>query len=301
MMNTPPISQLMDNLPKRSITTMMLGALDFAVPGQWENNHNFAEFVKKVTGETREGRLGAIANHADQLYNEAQIGCQHAVWLYQTADSSDSLLAAAALAHQVGEKIGFLSFLSRVTPKAETVQCLDLALKLTVEALAYLMIHGLKPEQVSEFAQSLERCGNEKKMRMAALVCVDGILPLGPEFLDKIASVLKKTDSSGLEGNSLFGRIGHLLPGSDSSDRLGFIRKIFEQTQSWLQNFQLSRSLSPSAIAGGLHQVIEASQGKTEFLASFLDLTTTYMSHTGIQSVARHIIVKSAERFQPQT
>lgn len=297
MMNTAPLSQLVDELPQRSITTMVLGALDFVVPGQWQNVTGFTPLVKHITGETRIGKIDAISTYADQLYQGDLSGCQKAIWLYQTADSSDSLLSAAALAHQVGEKIGFLNFLSKVTPKDETLQCVDLAVKLTVEALAYLMIHGFKHEEAHKFSESLESVSNENAMRMAALVCIDGLLPLGPEFVTKVNQTLGSLSMSSLESHPIFSKVGHLLPGGD---KLGFIRSIFERSQGWMTQLQSVQNLTPSSLMGRLQGVVDFSEDKLDFLAAFLDATTNYVSHTGTQSVARHVISKSAERFIPK-
>lgn len=300
MLNTPPISQLVDQLPQRSLTTLTLRALDFVVPGQWQPSSSFGELVKTVSGETRVGRLDAIATHADQLYNGDLHGCQKAVWLYQTADSTDTLLSAAAFAHQIGEKVGILSFLSKVTPKDETLQSVDLAIKLSVEALAYLFIHGLSHGDSGKFAESLHQASNENAMRMAALVALDGVLPLGPEFLGKIKSTLSSLAPSHLESNPIYSKIGHLLPGASSLDRLGFVRTTFEQCSNWMEKLQNAHSLSPTALVGRLNGFLDFNEGNFDLLAAFLDATTNYFSYTGTQSVARHVVLKSAQRFNPQ-
>ena len=299
MFNTAPISQLVDELPQRSLTTITLKALDFVVPGQWEPSPKFAELVQKISQETRVGRLEAIATHADQLYSGDLHRCQKAVWLYQTADSTDTLLSAAALAHQVGEKIGLLSFLGKVTPKDETLQSIDLAVKLSVEALAFLLIHGLPHQDSSKFAESLHLANNETSMRMAALVCLDGILPLGPEFLSKIQSTLSALAPSHLEANPIYAKISPLLPDGSTLERLSFIRNIFEQSQGWMQKLQSASSLSPTALVGRLNGFLDINEGSFDILAAFLDATTNYFSYTGTQSVARYVVLKSAQRFNP--
>ncbi len=86
------------------LNLMVLGALDFVVPGQWQNVTGFTPLVKHITGETRIGKIDAISTYADQLYQGDLSGCQKAIWLYQTADSSDSLLSAAALGPSGGRK-----------------------------------------------------------------------------------------------------------------------------------------------------------------------------------------------------
>ena len=58
------------------------------------------------------------------------------MWLYQTVDSADSALGAAALANKVGNKIPLVGgLLSRVTPNPDKAQAIDLSIKLVVVEL----------------------------------------------------------------------------------------------------------------------------------------------------------------------
>lgn len=297
LLNTEPISKLVDGLPARSITTMVLGALDFVVPGQWCHYPNFHDMAKAVTGETREGKLQVICNHADQLYNEGERGAQRAVWIYQSADGNDRMLAAASLAHQVGDSVGMLGFLSKLTPKPDTLQALDLGLKVATEALAYLNLHGLTGERFDEFERSLTNLSNESAIRMAALVTLDGLIPLGPDFLVKVTSSLQS--AQGVEQNGIFAKLGHLLPGSDTTGRLGFVRNLFASVQGWMGGFVSQKGLTQEGLLSRLNGVLKMGDGKLDTLASLLDASTNYLSYTGTQTAARHVLVKSWERFRP--
>ncbi len=48
------IFELVDNLPEKNLTTMMLKSLDNIVPGEWENTTGFVNTIRKVTGEDDE-------------------------------------------------------------------------------------------------------------------------------------------------------------------------------------------------------------------------------------------------------
>jgi hypothetical protein len=50
MMTTDPIDQLVNALPERNVTTAILGALDFVVPGEWENVTGWEATIRDVTG-----------------------------------------------------------------------------------------------------------------------------------------------------------------------------------------------------------------------------------------------------------
>ena len=146
-MSSTSLSDELSQLSKKSLTTLTLSALDFVIPGDYENSTSLEDMVQMVTGDVRAGRLQAISNHVDQLYAEDS-GARRAVSIYQLTDAADKAVAAAALANKVGEKIGILSFLSKFTPKADTTQTVDLCLKLTAEAIAHLSLHGMSAERI---------------------------------------------------------------------------------------------------------------------------------------------------------
>lgn len=296
MFNTEPISKLVDELPKRSITTLVLGALDFVVPGQYHNHTNFHDFARAVTAEEREGRLQAIANHADQLYAGDMKGCQRAVWLYQSIEGTDRLLGAAGLVHQAGEKIGFLSMLSKITPKPDTAQAIDLAMKLAAEGLATLSMRGLKPEELNKLEDVLHEVSNEQAMRMAALVCLDGILPLGPDFLGKVATALDSAPEKQVQSNGVFQKLTSMLPGGLGLD---FVKGAFARSRGWIEGFTAGSGVTREALVDKLKGVMDLADDKLDFVSAFLDATTSPMSHTGTQSAARAVLLKAYARFQP--
>ena len=175
------LSHELSELSRKSLTTISLSALDFVIPGSYESTNSLEDMVQLVTGESRAGRIKAIANHVDQLYSES-IGARRAVWLYKLTDSADKAIAAASFANKVGSRFEILSFLTKFTPKADTSQSIDLCLKLTVEALAHLSLYGLSKDAVSAWIDSFtgrNANNNESALRLAAIIGLDGLLPLG--------------------------------------------------------------------------------------------------------------------------
>jgi hypothetical protein len=306
LLNVKPIAQVMDSLPDKNVTTFALNALDFVAPGEWQNVTGFENMVRVVTGETNDRRVWEISRRAQEIY-AATPRYQRALWLYQMVDVSDRLLAAASLVNKVGEQFDMLSFLDNLVPKSDTVQSIDLGLKLVVEVLAFGLLNGLPSGSLSEFAQTLQTYGQQNLMRMAALVCVDGLIPLGPDFVDKVAGVLDRTDAAALANNTLYQRVGDMIPGNTSGERLGFIKQGFASAQGWMRNLISTHDLTPERILGSLRSVINFSDDKLDYVGSFLDATTNYFSHTGAQTVARHVIheaaaqVADSERAAQQT
>lgn len=287
------IIELLDGLPSDNMTVKVLNALDFVVPGEWENVVGCDNTITAVTGEEDGDRIDAIRNKAIELYNDGDNGYQGAIWIYNTVDSADTALGAAAMANKVGEKIGFLSFLNRITPKADTTQSVDLCLKIVAELIAYSKLNGLDILNPGDFVADLsDNYKGSALMRMAALVCVDGLLPLGPDFLQKVQDTLDGEGEGAFESNPVFGALGGMIPGDD---KFGFISDTFGAVQGWMDNLVGSVGLTPESIFDSIGGFLELSDDSLDFVAAFLDQSTDYYRHTGIQSVARSLILRAAE------
>ncbi len=289
-----PIFEAVDKLPTGGITVMALNSLDFVIPGQWQNLVGFENTIKVVTGTDDQEYIQAIGERAVALYNDKSQGYQTAMWLYDTVDAGSSALGAAAMANKIGEKIPLLGFLGNITPKAETAQTIDLSVKLVAEIVAFCQINGIPGDSVSDFLAALADYGGESLMRMAALVCFDGLIPLGPDFVLKTFDNLSGMGPKELEGNKTFQGIKDVIPGGDSAGQLGFINQSFDSVKGWMSSFVTDRGLSPEAVVGNLRNFIEVSEDKLDYLGAFLDVSTNYYSHTGTQTLARRLIERAA-------
>lgn len=288
-----PIFELVNELPTDNMTVKVLRTLDFVVPGEWENVVGFENTIRKVTGETDEAMIQQIGDRAVYLFNDKSQGYQRALWLYQTVDSSDSALGAAALANKIGEKVSFLGFLNKITPNPDKAQGIDLSLKLVVELVAFCQINGIPGDSIGDFVASLGDYSGESLMRMAALVCLDGLIPLGPDFILKVQSILDNLSPKELENNGTFSNIKRLIPGNNTSRQLDFIGRSFDSVKGWMSGFVSERDLTPSKVFNHLSHFIEYSEDKLDYLAAFLDMTTNYYEHTGTQTLARRLIERA--------
>jgi hypothetical protein len=289
-----PIFELVDELPTKNITTMALRSLDFVIPGEWNNLVGFENTIRTVTGETDESLIQQIGDRAVYLYNDRSQGYQRAMWLYQTVDRTDYALGAAALANKVSGKIPLMgALLDRITPKADKAQTIDLCLKLVVELVAFCQINGIPGDSIGDFVASLSEYGGENLMRMAALVCFDGLIPLGPDFLRQAQSTLSGLSPSDLEQNQTFSSVSDAIPGGDSGGKLNFIGQSFDSVKGWMSNFVGSKGLTPEKVANNLQGFIEVSDDKLDYLGAFLDMSTNYFEHTGTQTLARRLIERA--------
>jgi hypothetical protein len=287
------IIQLVDELPTNNLTVSMLRSLDFVIPGQWNNLVGFENTIRTVTGETDESIIQQVGERAIYLYNDRSQGYQRAMWLYQTVDTTDKALGAAALANKVGEKIPLLGFLNKVTPKADKAQTIDLTLKLVVELLAFCQINGIPGDSIGDFVASLADYSGESLMRMVALVCVDGLIPFGSDFIQKALSTLEGTSPQELEQNSTFQNINSDIPGNNSVSKLNFIGESFNSVTGWMSDLVVSRGLTPQKVVSNLQGFMEVADDKLDYLAAFLDVSTNYYEHTGTQTLARRLIERA--------
>jgi hypothetical protein len=288
-----PIFELVDELPTGGMTVMALRSLDFAVPGQWQNLVGFNNTIRAVTGETDESLIQQIGERAVYLYNDKSQGYQRALWLYQTVDSASGALGAAAMANKVGQDISFLGFLGNLTPKPEKAQSIDLCIKLVVELVAFCQINGIPGDSIGDFLAALGDYSGESLMRMAALVCFDGLIPLGPDFILKGLSTIQSTSPAELEHNQTFKGVRDLIPGGNAAGQLGFINQSFNSVTGWMGDFVSSRGLTPETVVDNLTKFVEISKDKLDYLGAFMDIAVKYYSHTGTQTLARRLIERA--------
>ncbi|NJP08589.1 MAG: hypothetical protein HC866_03205 [Leptolyngbyaceae cyanobacterium RU_5_1] len=287
-----PIYELVDELPSGGITVMALKSLDFLIPGQWQNITGFDNTIRAVTGETDEGLIQQIGERAVALFNDKSQGYQRALWLYETVEAGSGLLATAALANRIGQDT-FLGFLKNFTPKPEKAQSIDLCVKLVTELVAFCQINGIPGDSIGDFLASLGDYSGESLMRMAALVCFDGIIPLGPEFADKALSSFQGTSPQELEGNQTYKSVQDLIPGGNSAEKGGFIAQSFNSTKGWMNNFVSSTGVTRESLLSRLKGFIEFTDDKADYLGALLDMNVKYYRHTGLQTLARRLIERA--------
>ncbi|HEY9852765.1 MAG TPA: Tudor-knot domain-containing protein [Leptolyngbyaceae cyanobacterium] len=288
------IIQLVDELPSDNITVKVLKAIDFLMPNQWNNLVGFDNTIRGITGETDSKVIQKIRDRAVILYHDPQKGYQAAIKLYQTIDKADAAMGTAALANKVGEKISFLSFLSNITPKADVTQAIDFVLKIAIEIIAFCKLNGIPQPNPQQFANAVANNYQDAAlMRAIALVCIDGILPLGPDFLSKIQSIISGADASAVAQNPVFLAVNNSLPGASTADKFAFINQGFNSLQGWMNGLVAKTGVTPQSIISSLGNFIQIADDNLDFVAAFLDQTTNYYEHTGIQTVARNVILEA--------
>ncbi|QDU96890.1 hypothetical protein [Lignipirellula cremea] len=294
---TRSINKIVDDLPAVSMTTRVLGALDWVVPGEYVNLVGFENTIIKLTGETDRAWVQKIGDRAITLYNDPKEGYQRSLWLYETVDSIQGVAGASSFISKLAESFSFLSFLSWLTPKADTVQTMDFSVKLVTEVLAFCTLNGLPGDSLVEFTRSLTDARHETRMRLAALVALDGLIPLGPDFMSKVLGAMDRTGVSEFQSNPRFAAISKLMPANSAAEQLSFVKESVAGIEGWANSFVKSTGLTVDKVVDSLKNHIDGIEGKLDYLASFLDMTINYYEHTGVQTVARSLISRAASEI----
>jgi hypothetical protein len=293
MSDTRTIEERVNELPDGGVTVKMLHALDFVAPGQWTNTVNFDKLVRDVTNDPDEGFNFKVRVRALRHWEKSADGYQRAMFIFSAIETSDKALGAAALANLVGEKIAFLKFLDKITPKADKAQAIDLSLKLAAEIVGFCLINGIPGDSIGDFLKALKSYEKESIIRMAALVSVDGLIPLGPDFVQASLSTMEKLSSKDLESNSTYQRIKDFLPGAGVIGQIGFLNNGLGSVKDWISGFVKEHNLTPEMLSGRFSSFLSGADQKLDYLAGFLDVTTNYFEHTGTQSIARSLVTRA--------
>ena len=300
-----PIEAL-EALPETGLTISALEALDFVVPGEWQNVRSFDALIAEVTGIDKPGVVAAVRRRAEQLQT-TDLRYAQAIQIYTLVDTVDQVAAGAAVASKVGGLLGSLGgslgFLEKITPKPETTQSIDAGLKLIAELVAFGRLNGMpntSPEGLARFAGALTDYGRYDLMRIAAWVVFDGLLPLGPDFVAKLTSNFKGLASDKLVGHDAFKSLSAQLPGATASEKQAFIVKTLDSTAEWITGFVEEKGLTQEKIMGQLKGSLSLAQGSMDYVAAAIDASTNHTTHTGTQTVARALARHSYEQVRQE-
>jgi CRP-like cAMP-binding protein len=286
------IHLVLENLPASSLTTHVLGALDYIVPGEWQNITVFQDLIVSVTGDSDEGLVQQVGERAIQHWFDESQGYQRAVQIYRLVDDASTVAGAAAMANMLGSRFEILGFLSDVIPKPDTTQAIDTSVKFVAEPAAYCYVNGIPGDSVGDFASSLASYGKEELMRIAAWLALDCVLPLGPDFMQKILDAVRYASESDLWDNALFRKLSEHLPGDVAAQKALFEQNL-DAGAGFLNAMVQERAVSQESILERVRQYVDIADDKLDVLAAAIDLSTNYFEHTGIQTVTRRLVSRA--------
>ncbi|HYO95197.1 MAG TPA: hypothetical protein VER33_11830 [Polyangiaceae bacterium] len=287
------LEQALKALPESGMTVRLLKTLDYLAPGEWKNLTNLHDAIVDATGESDEEVITAVAGRAIELFMDPANGYQRALSLYSTVDSTSTFAGFTSLAGKLGEDVQWLAFLGKVTPKVETTQAVDAGLKLACEVAAFCMTNGLPGDSIGDFVGALGSSAKEDKMRITTWIACDCFLPLGPDFLSKITSVLSAASESDFMQNGLFQRIAQFLPGGGTAEKKAKVTGNVRAVEGYVKGVVADRQMTHPGVLAKIKGFIDVNEERLDYLASIIDLSTSYFLHTGTQSVARRAITRA--------
>jgi hypothetical protein len=287
-----PIFRLLEDLPSSGLTPMLLGALDYLVPGEWQNITSFEEMIKSATGEEDQELIQKVGERALTIYAE-ESGYRRAVQIFQLVDDESKIAGAAALANKLGDKVAWLEFMKKVTPKPDTTQAIDAAVKLVAELATFCAINGIPGDSVSDFAGALAGYAKEDSMRLAGLIAFDCVLPFGPDFLELVLDKIQSVSEGELSDHGLLAKVGEYLPGDALEEKRSLVRATLDQAGSYLTTFVADRGLTREEIFDKVRGYLEIADDKLDYVAATIDVSCNYFEHTGIQTVSRRLITRA--------
>ena len=288
------VLERLERLPRRNLTVLALRGISTLVPGGWQNQTSPEALISDVLGSDDLDLVQQVRARADELSRARHEGYRRALSLYDAVNRSQKAAGGLRVLANVAGALPLVKRLAVLTPASQTLQAVDLSLKVAAEMLAFTQVNGLPGDSFAAFGDSLREYSGEARVRMAALVCFDALLPLGDNALHRLDGLLGQVGSRELHQLPSYAGMASLLPGRGDAAHRSFMRRGVDQWLGWADGFVGELGLSGQRAVRALETTIGPWHGGMEQLATFLDAFTDTYSHTGVQAVARRLVERAA-------
>lgn len=288
------VLERLERLPRRGLTVLALQGVSTLVPGRWSNVTSAEALIAEVIGSHDRQLIAQVRHRADQLSAARHEGYGRALSLYDAVNRSQHAAGGLRLLAQATAGVPLLKRLGSITPPSDRLQAVDLSLKVAAELLAFTQVNGLPGDSFADFTAALADYGSEARVRMAALICFDALLPLGDQALQRLDALLGAAGRDELRQLPAYRRMAGLMPGRGDAAHLTFLRQGLEHWSGWAGGFIAELGLTGQKAVRAVEERIGPWQGRMEQLAAFLDAFTDTYAHTGVQAVARRLVERAA-------
>ncbi|MFN5193097.1 MAG: hypothetical protein ACK5E6_01560 [Cyanobacteriota bacterium] len=284
----------LERLPRRNLTVLALRGIGTLVPGGWHNLTSADELISDVLGSNDPGLVAQVRARADDLSRARHEGYGRALSLYDAVNRSQKATGGLRVLANVTGALPLVKGLANLTPASDTLQAADLSLKVAAEMLAFTQVNGLPGDSFADFSRALQDYAGEARVRMAALVCFDALLPLGDQALERLDGLLGRVSGADLRQLPAYAGMASLIPGRGDGAHLAFLRQGVDSWLGWAGGFVGGLGLTGQKAVRALEGTLGPWQGGFEQLATFLDAFTDTYAHTGVQAVARRLVERAA-------
>jgi len=288
------VLERLERLPRRNLTVLSLRGISTLVPGGWRNVTSAEELISEVLGTSDPELMQQVRQRADQLSRARHEGYTRAMSLYDAVNRSQKAAGGLRVLANVTGGLPLVKRLANLTPPTDTLQAADLSLKVASEMLAFTQVNGLPGNSFSDFRASLNEYAGEAKVRMAALVCFDALLPLGDQALERMDGLLGRVGHQELRQLPAYAGMASMIPGRGDDAHLNFLRRGVDTWLDWAGGFTGQLGLTSQRAVRALETTLGPWQGGFQQLAIFLDAFTDTYQHTGVQAVARRLVDRAA-------
>jgi hypothetical protein len=288
------ILERLDRLPKRNLTVLALKGIGTLVPGGWRNLTSADDLIADVLGSNDPTLIAQVRRRADELSRARHEGYTRAMSLYDAVNRSQKAAGGLRVLANVAGGLPLVKQMAKLTPASDTLQAVDLSLKVGAEMLAFTQVNGLPGDSFGDFAASLSEYAGEASVRMAALVCFDALLPLGDQALQRLDGLLSQVAPRELRDLPAYAGMASLIPGRGDEAHLTFLRRGVDTWLGWADGFVGGLGLTGQKAVRALEGTLGPWQGGFEQLATFLDAFTDTFQHTGVQAIARRLVERAA-------
>jgi hypothetical protein len=288
------ILERLDRLPKRNLTVLALKGIGTLVPGGWRNLTSADDLIADVLGSNDPTLIAQVRRRADELSRARHEGYTRAMSLYDAVNRSQKTAGGLRVLANVAGGLPLVKQMAKLTPASDTLQAVDLSLKVGAEMLAFTQVNGLPGDSFGDFAASLSEYAGEASVRMAALVCFDALLPLGDQALQRLDGLLSQVAPRELRDLPAYAGMASLIPGRGDEAHLTFLRRGVDTWLGWADGFVGGLGLTGQKAVRALEGTLGPWQGGFEQLATFLDAFTDTFQHTGVQAIARRLVERAA-------
>jgi len=247
-----------------------------------------------VMGSTDPELIAQVRARADALSQARHEGYSRAMSLYDAVNRSQKAAGGLRVLANVAGALPLVKQMAKLTPASETLQAVDLSLKVAAELLAFTQVNGLPGNSFGDFAASLREYSGEASVRMAAMVCFDALLPLGDDALQRLDSLLGRVGQKDLRALPAYAGMASLIPGRGDEAHLSFLRQGVDTWLGWAGGFASGLGLTGQKAVRALESTMGPWQGGFDQLATFLDAFTDTYQHTGVQAIARRLVERAA-------